>query len=90
MSQDEYYANTFARIDTIIGHQGIIWQKIAGAKKDFDQLNSYNKDFSVWIKDTYGINLQFDQDGMISLNSSIIDEQKYLIFLLKYSNKNER
>jgi len=86
MSCNAYYANTFARIDTIIGHKGIIWQKIAGAKKEFDQLDSYNKDFSEWIKDTYGINLKFDEHGMVRLDSSIVDEQKYLIFLLKYGN----
>ena len=36
MSKDEYYSNTAARLDTIIGDSKNIWLQIISAKREFD------------------------------------------------------
>ena len=43
-----------------------------------------------WFRDTYGIELQLSSEytDHIKTEVRIVDEQKYLIFLLKYSKGN--
>jgi predicted 3-demethylubiquinone-9 3-methyltransferase (glyoxalase superfamily) len=87
MSKDLY--NTQAkRLDTIIGSSKTIWIQIVSAKKEFDLLQIYQQiDFYKWLQDTYGVKLQLTPDGEMSLANEILDEQKYLIFMLKHSGE---
>jgi hypothetical protein len=86
-SKDEYYANTVARLDTIIGDAGQVWSMVSSAKNDYDSITASKESFYVWLQETYGIKLQFTPDGDLQLANEIVNEEKYLIFALKYSGK---
>ena len=82
---NKYYANTAARLDTIIGDSAEMWVKVTRAKKEYD--SEYNKEsFYAWLQEEYGIKLQFTPDGDLTLANEIIDPQKFTLFLLKFSN----
>ena len=87
VSRDEYYANTLARIDTIIGDSAQSWAMVHKAKDDYDKVEHPKESFYVWLQETYGIKLQFTPDGDLRLANEIIDEKKFLLFTLKYSGK---
>ena len=85
---DDYYSSHAKRLDTIIGDSKIIWMQIVSAKKEFDLLQLYKEtDFYNWLQNTYGVKLQLTPDGEMSLENEILDEQKYLVFMLKHSGK---
>lgn len=85
MSKDLYNTQA-ARLDTIIGDSKTIWMQIVSAKREFDLLQIYQQtDFYNWLQDTYGVKLWLTPDGEMSLENEILDEQKYLIFMLKHS-----
>jgi hypothetical protein len=81
-----YYANNAARLDTIIGDAGTTWVKVSRAKSEYDQLTT-TESFYVWLQSEYGLKLTFTPDGDLQLANEIVDEQKYTIFLLKFSNE---
>ena len=81
-----YYANNAARLDTIIGDAGTTWVKVSRAKSEYDQLKP-TESFYVWLQSEYGLKLTFTPDGDLQLANEIVDEQKYTIFLLKFSNE---
>jgi len=81
-----YYANNAARLDTIIGDAGTTWVKVSRAKNEYDQLTT-TESFYVWLQSEYGLKLTFTPDGDLQLANEIVDEQKYTIFLLKFSNE---
>jgi hypothetical protein len=80
-----YYANNAARLDTIIGDAGTTWVKVSRAKSEYDQLTT-TESFYVWLQSEYGLKLTFTPDGDLQLANEIVDEQKYTIFLLKFTN----
>lgn len=87
MSKD-LYSTQARRLDTIIGDSKTIWMQIVSAKKEFDLLQIYKQtDFYNWLQHTYGVKLQLTPDGEMSLENEILDEQKYLVFMLKHSGK---
>lgn len=79
----DLYANTAARLDTIIGDSTGMWLKVSEAKKEYDA--GHNKDsFYTWLQQEYGVKLQFTPDGELTLANEIIDKEKYLMFILKF------
>lgn len=44
----------------------------------------FSEQFSNWLLENYGVSLIFNNDGYIT-NGIIQDEQKYMIFCLRYS-----
>ena len=84
--KDEYYANTAARLDTIIGDSAGMWVKVNAAKREYDMLAHPKEAFYVWLQVEYGIRLQFTPDGDLRLSNEITDPHKFTIFLLKFSN----
>ena len=71
------------------------WKALGLARKEFDQLNSINVSdssigaslqFKIWLSDAYGIEMQYEGTN-ISGKFTIVDEQKYTIFLLKHGAK---
>lgn len=83
MSKD-LYANTAARLDTIIGDSAGMWLRVSEAKKEYDA--GHNKEsFYAWLQDQYGVKLQFTPDGELTLANEIVDPQKFTVFLLKFS-----
>ena len=84
MSKD-LYANTAARLDTIIGDSAESWIKVSRAKKEYDRLDHPKDSFYAWLQLEYGIKLRFAPDGELMLENEIVDKYKYVIFLLKFS-----
>ena len=90
--KDEYYNSHKARLDTIAG-RNLYWIRLISAKKEFDDLYLNNMDdpslvsFNNYMHNTYGIDINSDSSGKILPTYNIIDEHKYLIFLLKHGNK---
>jgi hypothetical protein len=85
MSNNEYYSNTAARLDTIIGDSKIIWLQIISAKREFDTHDQPQTDFYSWLNQTYGVKLKLTPNGEMNLENDITDQQKYLLFMLKHS-----
>jgi hypothetical protein len=89
MSQDEYYANTAARLDTIIGGDTQHFLRLQRVKNEWDELaravpvGQGFLTFYDYVKEYYGVKLELDGDNM-SLEYAVIDEKKYTVFLLKF------
>jgi hypothetical protein len=92
-AKDEYYVDTAARIDTVLGEIGNNWRRIVKVKKEYDALADAVPvgqgflTFYDYVKEYYGIKMQMDGDDL-SPEYEIIDEKKYTVFLLKFNNGN--
>lgn len=90
MSKDEYYSNTAARLDTIIGGDTQHFLRLQRVKNEYDALardvpiGQGFLTFDDYVREYYGIKLQFDGDN-VSLAYSVIDERKHLMFILKFN-----
>jgi hypothetical protein len=89
MSQDSYYANTAARLDTIIGGDTDHFLRLQRVKNEYDELaravpvGQGFLTFYDYVKEYYGIKIQYDGDN-VSLDYTVIDEKKYMMFVLKF------
>jgi hypothetical protein len=89
MSQDDYYANTAARLDTIIGGNTWHFLRLQRVKNEYDELacavpvGQGFLTFYDYVKEYYGVKLAFDGED-VSLDYSVVDEKKYTVFLLKF------
>jgi hypothetical protein len=89
MSQDEYYADTAARLDTIIGGDTQHFLRLQRVKNEYDVLAGAVPvgqgflTFYDYVKEYYGVKLVYDGDD-IKLDYTVIDERKYTVFLLKF------
>ena len=90
MSQDEYYASTAARLDTIIGGDTQHFLRLQQVKNEYDELargvpvEQGFLTFDDYVREYYGIKLQFDGDN-VSLAYNVVNEKKYTMFLLKFN-----
>jgi hypothetical protein len=90
MSQDEYYANTAARLDTIIGGDTQHFLRLQRVKNEYDNLardvpiGQGFLTFNDYVKEYYGVKLEYDGDN-VSLAYSVVNEKKYTMFLLKFN-----
>jgi hypothetical protein len=88
--KDEYYADTAARLDTIIGGNTDHFLRLKRVKNEYDDLaravpvGQGFLTFDDYVKEYYGIKLQFDGDN-VSLAYSVINEKKHTVFLLKFN-----
>jgi hypothetical protein len=87
MTNNNLYANTAVRLDTIIGDSKTIWLQIISAKREFDTTDHSQTEFYSWLDQNYGVKLKLTPNGEMSLENDITDEQKYLLFMLKHSSK---
>jgi hypothetical protein len=89
MSKAEYYANTAARLDTIIGGDTSHFLRLQRVKNEWDELardvpvGQGFLTFYDYVKEYYGVKLELDGDNM-SLEYAVVDERKYTVFLLKF------
>jgi hypothetical protein len=88
---DEYYADTAARLDTIIGGDTQNFARLQQAKKEWDHLADAVPvgqgflTFEDYIQEYYGIKLTMNHKmGGIDLDYVVVDEKKYTVFLLKF------
>jgi hypothetical protein len=90
MSQDNYYANTAARLDTVIGGDTQHFLRLQRVKNEYDELaravpvGQGFLTFDDYVREYYGIKLEFDGDN-VSLAYTVINEKKYTVFLLKFN-----
>jgi hypothetical protein len=90
---DEYYADTAARLDTIIGGDTRNFARLQQAKREWDlladavPLGQGFLTFEDYVQEYYGVKLTMNQKmGGIDLDYVIVDEKKYTIFLLKFGS----
>ena len=89
MSQDEYYSDTAARLDTIIGGDTSHFVRLQRVKNEWDDLaravpvGQGFLTFYDYVKEYYGVKLEFDGDN-VSLKYAIVDQKKYTVFVLKF------
>ena len=84
----DLYSTPEARLDTILGEVSF-WSRMQRCRISEEGQKYCTTDTSMraWFRDTYGIKLL---PGNTHINSysqevEIVDEQKYMIFLLKWS-----
>jgi hypothetical protein len=85
---NELYKNHNQRLDTVLGDYKF-WAMMSQCRKtEGATACETNAGMFNFFKDTYGIQLKFTDSeyiGNISQEVKIVDEQKYVVFLLKYS-----
>ena len=93
-SKDEYYNTAAARLDTLIGGDSSHYIRLRRCKEYYDQLADAVPvgqgflTFNDFMREWYGVKMQLDTgDGGISLDYEVLDEQKYLVFMLKFSHE---
>ena len=93
---NKLYASHQQRLNTVMG-SGSFWAAAAFWAAMRQCRDSEGRDYCQtnlsmfqWFRDTYGIELQLSSEynDNIKPEVRIVDEQKYLIFLLKYSKGN--
>ena len=90
MSKDEYYQDTAARLDTIIGGDTQHFLRLQRVKDEYDDLahavpiGQGFLTFNDYLKEYYGIKLTMVGDH-INLDYAVVDEKKYTVFVLKFS-----
>jgi len=91
MSKDEYYADSAARIDTLVGSAGVYYIRLRRVKEEYDRLAEAVPvgqgflTFYDYVKEYYGIKMIMEGDE-IGLSYDIIDQTKHTIFLLKFGS----
>lgn len=84
----DLYSTPEARLDTILGDAGF-WVRMQKCRLSEEGQKHCKTaiDTRSWFRDTYGIQLLPSDDTMdgYSREVEIVDEQKYMIFLLKYT-----
>lgn len=90
-NQNQYtdlYANTQARINTVLGESSETWALIKKSQQDWTNM-IWNSDveyirFPAWLERYHGIKIT-ENDSGLSTEIEIVDEKKYVLFLLKYA-----
>lgn len=95
-NNNHFYSDREARLNTLVGQVTDIsvgkyehWRTLQLAKTEFENILAkqelkYDIDaFYSWLAEEYGIRLQ-TVNGMIGPAFDIVDEQKYLIYKLKF------
>ena len=87
--KNEYYKSAEARLDTVVGRH-VYWEMLRSANQEY-----YSKrgiptgatllSFEDYMKDMYGIVVESDREGNILPTHTIVDKEKYLIFVLKHT-----
>ena len=88
INNNHLYTSKEARLDTIAGGQ-TWWPRLFKAREEYFGLSDRNTatigTFQDWLEVEYGVRLVLDETGAITDQYKIIDEQKYLVFELKYA-----
>jgi len=89
MSQDEYYANTEARLNTLMADDTqarmlkSAWEQWSRENQSPGQVEEAIEEFRAWLLMTYGVRLYRNHMGY-QLPFEVSDEKKYLLFTLKF------
>jgi hypothetical protein len=84
----DLYTDVGRRLDTVLGTKEIMWfwTALKKVREEFDALRDSDQydGFETYLRETYGVQLHFNNEGNIEQRVDIVDEQKYLFFRLKY------
>ena len=87
---NDLYKDHNQRLDTVLGDFRF-WSMMTRCRKtEGATACETNAGMFEFFRDTYGIQLKFsdsDYIGDLSREVDIVDEQKYILFLLKYNGK---
>ena len=91
--KDEYYNTPAARLDTIIGGDSGHYIRLRKCKEEYDrfaeavEIGQGFLTFTDFAREWYGVRMVMDTgDGGISLDYEVVDDQKYMIFVLKFGS----
>ena len=90
MSEDSYYQDAAARLDTIRGGDTQHFLRLQRVKNEWDRLAESVPvgqgflTFDDYVREYYGVKLVYDGDN-VSLAYSVVDEKKHLMFVLKFN-----
>jgi len=91
--KNEYYNSPAARLDTIIGGDSSHYIRLRKCKEEYDRLADAVEigqgflTFEDFMREWYGVKMIMDTgDGGISLDYEVINEQKYMLFILKFGS----
>lgn len=84
MSKDEYYNTPEARLDTVLGDHKKFFDLLRRIRPEYDSDPDSVPGFSDWLLERYGIQLEYNTEGRITANHAIVDQNKYLVAILKY------
>jgi hypothetical protein len=77
------YSTVEDRIDTILSTENSnMWRMIVAARGEWSKLH-LDGNFRDWLRSTYGVVLN-DMDSGLSTEVEVIDNDLFLIFVLKY------
>lgn len=64
------------------------WSNVVELKNEFlDETDSTDhRDFLVWLENKYGFKPIETNDGMLTDDYKIVDEQKFVLYVLRYGN----
>lgn len=84
-NNNHLYSDRWTRLDTILGEIGFLGQ-LMRARKDYEQeFQDVSIDkFLEWLYNTYGVAVAL-KDGNLTAEYEVHDEQKFLLFTLKYT-----
>ena len=83
-NNNHLYRDKWTRLDTLLGEIGFLG-KLMRARQDYEKEQEYQIDkFLEWVYNTYGITVAL-QNGDITAEYEVHDEQKFLLFTLKYT-----
>ena len=84
----DLYSTSEARLDTILGEVSF-WARMQRCRtsEEGEKNCRTGADTVTWFRDTWGIQLLPSDDTIFGFQRgvNIVDEQKYMIFLLKWS-----
>lgn len=85
----DLYGSQPRRIDTLIGDSSKFLNRLFNCRKDYKkEINpgseSISEEFFEWVKETYGVQVILEQNN-ITGKFEIVNEDKYMLFVLKYS-----
>lgn len=72
------------RLNTLTGVEDHWWDMLQKAEIDYRSTGGDKANFQFWLTENYGLQIYYDYDGILP-NHDIVDEQKYLLFKLKYA-----
>lgn len=89
---NEYYKSVDERINTMVGDIDTVqyFTRLKNCKKLYDKLADEVEigqgflTFEDYVREYWGIKISIDKDGIAGL-MSVVDEQKYTMFVLKFS-----
>ena len=91
MNQD-LYRDRDARLDTVVGDDGAYWAMLSriadewpGLERGRHGVTIDSQAFGDWCEEHFGFRAMYNSDGGITGQPNILDPQKYMLCVLKYS-----